>query len=276
MRADITADEIDFYRTNGFVVIPDFLDATELATWRSAVDAAVAERVARFSHPGGGDQPVDDPDRSYYDRVFVQRVNLWQTNEAVRPLILDEHLGRIATELAGVDGLRVWHDQALVKPAYGNPTAWHLDVPYWSFTSPDAITVWVALDDATAQNGALCYLPGSHLARKFDNVGIGDHIGALFDVYPEWRDIEPAVCAVPAGGAVFHNGLTAHGAGANMTPRPRRAMTCAYMPDGARFNGIINVLPPSMLARLEPGDLLDDEGQNPLVYSRPVPATLGS
>ena len=126
----------------------------------------------------------------------------------------------------------------------------------------------MALDDASLENGCLYYMPGSHKAKKFDNVGIGPSIGALFDVYPEWRDVAADPCPVPAGGALFHNGLTFHGAGANMTPGRRRAMTCAYMPDGCRFNGTPNVLPPDYLTTLKVGDLLDNEAQNPLIYSR--------
>ncbi len=53
-----------------------------------------------------------------------------------------------------------------------------------------------------------------------------------------------------------------------MTPGRRRAMTCAYMPDGCSFNGIPNVLPPDYLAKLNVGDVLDNDAQNPLVYSR--------
>jgi ectoine hydroxylase-related dioxygenase (phytanoyl-CoA dioxygenase family) len=73
---------------------------------------------------------------------------------------------------------------------------------------------------------------------------------------------------VPAGGACFHNGLTAHGAGANLTHGQRRAMTCAYMPDGCTFNGIANVLPPAYTDSLEIGDVLDNDEQNPLIFSR--------
>ena len=61
-----------------------------------------------------------------------------------------------------------------------------------------------------------------------------------------------------AGSATFHNGLALHGAGANMTPRRRRAMTCAYMPDGAVFNGGQNVLPKSYFDSLALGDRLDN------------------
>jgi len=229
-------------------------------------EALRARGRQRFSF--AADAASGDGEESYYDRVFTQRVNLWQTSSAVRDLLFQPELGRFVGEVAGVDGLRIWHDQALVKEPDANPTAYHLDVPYWSFTSADAITIWVALDDATLENGCLYYVPGSHAARKFDNVAIGEHLGALFDVYPEWRDVPAQPCPVPAGGALLHNGLTFHGAGANMTPGRRRAMTCAYMPDGATFNGQANVLPPAYLATLQVGDVLDNEAQNPLVYRR--------
>jgi ectoine hydroxylase-related dioxygenase (phytanoyl-CoA dioxygenase family) len=186
----------------------------------------------------------------------------------MKSLLLQADLGRYVADVADIDGVRIWHDQALIKEAYANPTAFHLDVPYWSFTSVDAITIWLALDDATLENGCLYYLPGSHLARKFDNVGITKRIGQLFEIYPDWADVAPIPCPVPAGGALFHNGLTFHGAGANMTPGRRRAMTCAYMPDGSTFNGTRNVLPPEYFASLEIGENLDNDEQNPLVFSR--------
>ena len=56
------------------------------------------------------------------------------------------------------------------------------------------------------------------------------------------------------------------GAGANMTNRPRRAMTCAYMPDGSTFNGTKNVLPDDYFQTLKVGDVLNDPVVNPLVW----------
>ncbi len=159
-----------------------------------------------------------------------------------------------------------------VKEPYGNPTAFHVDVPFWAFTSPDALTIWIALDDATLQNGCLGYIPGSQREQRFDNADIGPELGALFAVYPQWKDVEPVFCPVPAGSAVAHNGLTAHGAGANMTPRPRFAMTVAYLPDGATFNGQQDVYTAEEAARLQVGQPLADPALNPLVY--PVDAPL--
>jgi phytanoyl-CoA hydroxylase len=60
--------------------------------------------------------------------------------------------------------------------------------------------------------------------------------------------------------------LCIHGAGPNMTPRSRRAMTCAYMPEGATFNGQKNVLPDEYLNTLSVGDPLNNDQQNPLLW----------
>jgi phytanoyl-CoA hydroxylase len=77
-----------------------------------------------------------------------------------------------------------------------------------------------------------------------------------------------------AGSCSFHNGLTVHGANANMTSGFRRAMTCAYMPDGNTYNGEPNILPDEYLQLLKIGDLLNNDQQNPLIYhvSTPVSA----
>ncbi len=78
--------------------------------------------------------------------------------------------------------------------------------------------------------------------------------------------MEPVAVPMKAGAASFHSGMTAHGAGANMTPGRRRAMTCGYMPDGATFNGNPNVLPPEYIATLSVGDVLDNDELNPLLW----------
>jgi len=258
----LTTDQIAFYRERGYIVLEGFLTPDELAGWRRATDEAVAQRLASVD-PSLTNQ--SDPD-TYYAKVFTQCLKLADTHAEMRELMFDPRLGQLAATLAGVEGIRIWHDQALFKPPYGNPTAWHLDNPYWSFSSADAISLWVALDDATLSNGCLYYAPETHKSARFETVGIGKTLGGLFDLYPEWRAIDPVAVPCPAGSAVFHNGLTAHGAGANMTNRARRAMTCAYMPDGATFNGTRNILPETYFASLNVGDVLDNDAINPLIW----------
>ncbi|CAN5418808.1 phytanoyl-CoA dioxygenase family protein [soil metagenome] len=263
MSTDLTQGQIDQYRTNGFLVIEGFLDASELEAWRSATDEAVAQRLEQ----GGFLNNQSDPN-SYYAQVFTQCIKLADSHEGMRKIMHDPKLGEFVATVAGVEGIRIWHDQALIKPPFGNPTAWHLDNPYWSFSSPDAISLWVALDDATSSNGCMYYVPGTHKTARYENAGIGQNLADLFKVYPEWRQIETVGCPCSAGSAVLHNGLTAHGAGANMTNRQRRAMTCAFMPDGSTFNGQRNVLSEDYFNSLTVGDVLDDPISNPLIWRR--------
>ena len=65
-----------------------------------------------------------------------------------------------------------------------------------------------------------------------------------------------------------HNGLTAYGVGANMTSKAHRAMTCACMTDGERYNGSQNVLPENYFKTLAVGDYLNSTSINPLIWQR--------
>jgi phytanoyl-CoA hydroxylase len=268
MRSELSQEQVAKYQQDGFVVIEDFLSPHELEFWRTALDEAVAKR-------GGNKMPDrkevygkgDDADKSYYDNVFDQLINLWQDNDKMQQVMLDERLGKMAAQLSNSDGIRIWHDQALIKKPWANPTSWHLDTPYWSFTDRRALSIWVALDDATYENGCLFFIPGSHLKTTFDNPGIGKNMGAIFTTYPQFKNSKSVAAVMKAGSCSFHNGLTIHGAHANMTPGFRRAMTCAYMPDGNTYNGTQNILSDAQIAKLKVGDLLNDESQNPLIYS---------
>jgi ectoine hydroxylase-related dioxygenase (phytanoyl-CoA dioxygenase family) len=266
MNTNITREQIESFRRDGFLILKDFLTQDEVQEIVTAVEDSVAQ-MGRQKIAGEGNKELVEGD-TYYDRVFLQRLNLWKINPAIKKYFLNPALGEMLCHLAGIDGIRVWHDQTLQKQPWANPTAWHLDNPYWSFHSRHALSIWIALDDTTVQKGCLYYLPGTHKLASYENVDIREDIASLFNVYPEWKKIVPVVAEMKKGWAGIHNGLTAHAAGPNMTPFPRRAMTCAYMPDGERFNGQQNILPNEYFASLKIGDLLNNDALNPLVWSK--------
>ncbi len=266
MNTRLEQSQIDEYRKNGCLVYRSFLSEKEVKELLRAIADAL-EAMGNKKVAGSSTLNEQKESDEYYDQVFLQKLNLWKVSEHIRNLFLGTGLGEMVCRLEDVDGMRVWHDQTLQKMRWANPTAWHIDNPYWSFHSRNAISIWVALDDATVQNGCLYYIPGSHKSAEFErNVDIGKNIGSLFEAYPEWADKEPVVGEMKRGDCGFHNGLTAHGAGPNMTPYPRRAMTCGYMPDGSVFNGRKNILPGDYFESLSVGDVLDNDEQNPLVW----------
>lgn len=263
MKTYLSDQQITSYQDNGCLVVNEFLGASERNSLLEAINMAVAT-MGRQKIAGSNARDFAEKD-GFYDKVFLQRLNLWKISPLIREIFASAQLGRMICALSGEKAMRIWHDQTLQKMPWANATAWHLDNPYWSFHSRHAITIWIALDDATIQNGCMHYLPGSHKLARYDNTDLDENMSGLFDVYPEFSDIEPLIGEMKAGDAGFHNGLTAHAAGANMTPYPRRAMTCAFMPDGAVYNGQQNVLSERYIAGLSIGDLLQDDEQNPLV-----------
>lgn len=268
MNTTLTQEQIDQYQRDGALIYRNLLSTREVeALIREIGKAVEAMGTAKVAENDAYGQSAEQQTESYYDAVFLQKVNLWKVNDAIKKLFLGPELGKMVTTLAGVQGMRVWHDQTLQKLPWANPTAWHLDNPYWSFYSRDAISIWIALDEATVENGCMYYIPGTQKTAEFErNVPISPSIGKLFKAYPEWASLQPMVGEMKPGDCGFHNGLTAHGAGANMTPGYRRAMTCAYMPAGSTYNGQKNILPDEYVEQLEPGDVLENDELNPVVW----------
>ena len=268
MHTALSPKQITCYRDNGYLAIDNLLDAAELTTWRETIDQAVADTVAKdsASHDVRHNQAGD----SYYKQVFVQCVNLWKSHDSVRALVLDARLGQMAAEISGAPGIRLFHDHALIKEPWANPTNFHVDNPMDPYHSAQATMLWIALDDATLQNGCLYFLPGSHKTSRYETSGsLGQAgLGQLIADYPEWATIEPQPIEVKAGAGIFISGMVAHAAGPNMTLQPRRAFALLLMPTDATFNGNQSVLPDTLFNSLQIGDPIADDEHLPLLYSR--------
>jgi len=262
MKTQLTQDQIDQYQRDGFLSYPGFLNPAEVEELKAAALNAIAT-MGKHKVAAGGANLMEEDD--YSSKVFTQRLNLWRINDTAKNYMLAPALGKMICQLANVPAFRVWHDQALIKEPYGNPTGWHLDNPYWSFYSPDSISIWIALEEATLMNGCMCFVPGTHRPARYGSVPIDENIGALFNIYPEMTRVDPVAVPMKPGDCSFHNGLCAHGAGANMTRGRRIAMTCAYMPDGSTFNGQQNIMPDDYFHSLSEGDLLNSDELNPIV-----------
>lgn len=261
MRTTLTPEQINAYRGNGFLFFPDLLTADEVGELETAVLEAIST-MGKNKIADGLEWIEGD---GFYDKVFTQRMNLWRINDTVKRYTRATELGQMAARLAGVDAMRIWCDQALIKEPFANPTAYHLDNPFWSFHSHDSISIWIALDDATLENGCMWFLPGSHKMAGFEITPIGMDMNGIFETYPQMAGIDPVPVPMKAGDCSFHNGLVAHGAGPNMTRGRRMAMTAAFMPDGSTFNGEQNILTDDYFNSLAPGDPLNNDNQNPLV-----------
>ena len=256
----VIADEyIDAFRRDGFVVIPDLLTPDEVDRYGEAVTRAVQERTV--------DDNIPFEEKSNYQKSFVQCMNLWEDHLDVRALTFHPRLGQAAAALMGVDGVRLWHDQALYKRAGGRQTDAHQDHPYWPIKEVLSCTAWIPFQDATIESGTLGYLPGTHSVglRKFVNIFFGEPENILAD--PEVKDVEPVYPGVPKGSVAFHHGLTVHLAGPNMTDRDRAVHTIIYFPDGST-RGYPNAHFAVDRGGIDVGDKIDSD-VTPVIWPRP-------
>ncbi|MSS71725.1 MAG: phytanoyl-CoA dioxygenase family protein [Candidatus Latescibacteria bacterium] len=174
--------------------------------------------------------------------AVIQIVNIWQASEVFYQHACHPTITAMASQLCRTDTLRIWHDQIQYKPPeQGGPTGWHQDQPLWPILQPpDLISAWVALDDATVENGCMWMVPGSHTWGNQQKWLRG---GPDF-INPEHKDVTllPADARLKAepievmkGACAFHHCLTWHGSPHNRSKRPRRAIAVHYMPGHIRY-----------------------------------------
>lgn len=225
----LSIQQVTAYQRDGYIQLNDVITGDDLVAFRDAVAAAVVQDTANL-----------DPNRkkNSYEQIFIQCVNLWARYPAVKPFVLARRLGTIASKLMGTSA-RIWHDHALFKePHTGAKTPWHQDTPYWPHEQKmHQLTIWVALRDATINNGCMSFLPGTQKMLDIEPVNLGDP-QELFTVAPQTKGIKPVTCELKAGSVTVHNGMTFHYAGPNRSDGLREAIAIIYMPDGTTYHPV--------------------------------------
>ena len=122
-------------------------------------------------------------------------------------------------------------DHTIFKPVHkGGPTPWHQDE---AFREPgfeyDEISIWIAMTESTIENGAMAYIPGSHLLGVLPHrLNGGAKEANTIECYAGFDPQTAAVRPIPAGAMIIHHGRTVHGASGNKTNTPRLAYILQY------------------------------------------------
>jgi ectoine hydroxylase-related dioxygenase (phytanoyl-CoA dioxygenase family) len=177
-------------------------------------------------------RPLEE--RDTYGKAFLQIMNLWTGDEAVKQYTLSRRFAGIAAQLMEVDRVRLYHDQALFKEPGGGHTPWHQDQFYWPLDTDRTVTMWMPLVDISAVMGSMSFADSSHKEGYIEIANqISDASEAFFEGYCRGKGY--AITGggeMKAGDATFHSGWTLHRAPGNVTDRVREVMTVIYYPDG--------------------------------------------
>ncbi len=217
----VTASQARQFDEDGFFVLEDALGSSDVAALIAAIDPFEARGADALRELEGGRFFIARADEITFTTHLVLQSSVLR-EFTYSPLLTD-----VCADLVGPD-VRLYWDQAVYKkPGTESPFPWHQDNGY-AFVEPQQyLTCWVALTDATEENGCPWVVPKLHrrgtLAHQYSDIG-----------FVCLRDPTDAV-AVPAraGSVVVFSSLTPHSTGPNRTADVRKAYIVQYAPDGA-------------------------------------------
>jgi hypothetical protein len=216
----LSTDQIASFRQRGSIRLPDVLPNDVLDHYGPEFRRIVQQRQKKLP-------PMSE--RTTYQKAFTQVINLWKDSDVAKEFVFGKRLARIAAELLGTRGVRIYHDQALYKEPDGGFTPWHADQYYWPFVTEKCCTAWVPLQDTPQEMGPLGFSEGSHLVETGRDLAISDKSEERIDSALSEAGLPYVEEPFQRGDVSFHYGWTFHRAGGNQTDRPREAMTVIYM-----------------------------------------------
>ena len=164
-RYPLSEDHISYFKENGFVKLPDVFSSEMLSVYGREISLKVRELNTMH---------LPMVERDTYQKAFLQVINLWRHSGIVEEFVFGKRLARIAAVLLEVDGVRMYHDQALYKEPGGGFTPWHADQYYWPLASEKVCTAWIPLQQTHLDMGPLEFSAKSHHYADGRNLKISD------------------------------------------------------------------------------------------------------
>lgn len=245
-RYRLSEEQVEFYRREGYLAGIRLLSDAQVEALCQEIESLYDPK-----HPGHElfyeyhSNESKDP-----STVLFHALGAWRITPGLHDLLWNPALTVASSQLLG-GPVRFWHDQLFCKPPrHGGVVAWHQDYSYWTRTQPmNHLTCWIGLDDATAENGCVHYIPGSHHWPLLPVTGLAGGMDAIQTVLTEEQkaQFKPVPAELKRGFATFHHPLMVHGSYGNATDRPRRAVVVNVFLDGTRSasdNPLLHGVPP--------------------------------
>jgi non-heme Fe2+,alpha-ketoglutarate-dependent halogenase len=264
MPVKLTAAQVAGYERNGFLSPLAALTREEAEVYRGKLEA--------FEAAVGGPLTSDGTDPRYRSRTHV--LLAWVHELARRPAILDA-----VEDLIGPDILVYTSTWFIKEPESTAIAAWHQDATYFGLRPYVHVTAWLALTDATAENGCMEFLPGSYARGQLPHQAgvVAASVNRAGQAITLPVDDAPAMHApLRAGEFSLHHTLCMHRSQPNHSAGRRIGLAISYIPTSARHVGVKHKMP-AMLVRgvdtyghfqLEPAPVADFDDAARAAYER--------
>ncbi len=225
----IRQEQVQFFQDNGYLVLDTALSADEIDELRrDTVAICRGEHGAvRGIQPHRSDESDDAVMRNYLCIHFPHKISAVMEKYLAHPAIVD-----VMTQVIGAN-VKCMQSMLFIKAAGKPGQAWHQDEDFIPTRDRTLTGAWIALDDATTDNGCLWVIPGSHKDGILWEMQAQND--PRFDCTDEsfgfpYKDEDSIPVEVPAGAIVFFNGYLLHRSLPNTRPSGyRRVLVNHYM-----------------------------------------------
>ncbi|MBR1123546.1 phytanoyl-CoA dioxygenase family protein [Bradyrhizobium lablabi] len=218
----ISEQQVQAYKRDGVIVVPEVLDAGTLARVRAVIAELVAGAAKTTEHTDVYDlEPGHTPENPRVRRIKAPQ----KVHPIFDEIVRSEPVIAILKKLIG-PGLRLHGSKLNMKSAqYGSPVEWHQDWAFYPHTNDDILAIGVLLDDCDLANGPMLVTPGTHTREVWNHHGEDGYFEGLIDPDTIKDEIGRAVpCMGKAGSMSFHHVRALHGSAQNTSDRPRNLL----------------------------------------------------
>jgi len=223
----LTPEQIERFENDGYLVIENFLSPEEVAHTRAGI-ARVSDEVAGLDGDIRGFNFERQNGAGGFENVAIRKGVLRKIQGAVFhvPELAEVFTGeKMLDTMEDLMGPNIYYHSSKVmfKPPGGVAKPWHQDAAYWRDYASNQITVWIAIDDASEENGCVWAIPQSH------QLGLVPHVKKELQVEDSQIDLSKAMpVPVPAGGLLIFHSLVLHMSKRNESDKTRWAIICDY------------------------------------------------
>ncbi len=216
----LTNQSVTDYNRDGYVLVPNLFSREEVQALLRDVEGG--ERVAAATR-GNEDASGKKAKLAIWHELGN---DIWAA-ASTNPRVVNNIRILMAEEIA------FFHGKVMLKEAgQGGAWEWHQDYGYWynqGFVFPRMISVFIALDAATKENGCLQVLKGSHLLGRLEHGKVGSQTGADPSKIDQLADLfEKVYMEMEPGTALFFHSNLLHASGPNTSSRHRRSFIMCY------------------------------------------------
>lgn len=207
----LTANQVAHYNERGYVMPLRFFTSAQMVEIREYFNQLLARYLA------------EGKDSYSISSAHLRHGRVWD-------ILTNPRIVSVVQDLIGPNVV-AWGSHFFCKmPGDGKSVSWHQDASYWPLTPSQAVTVWLAIDDADRGNACMKYIPRTqtlgHITYQLSET---DEHNVLNQTVPNIEQYgDPVYVELQAGEAAIHSDLLLHGSEVNQSSRRRCGLTLRY------------------------------------------------